>query len=227
MIKKATSVITNKEKILSSLLEDAKTQTKLLIELGYKSNQHKNISKDLKTLKTWGFITDQKIKSEAIDEDCTLWSIVPKYENFECILKKYESLFSKMQKSNMVLEAVFENTLVYSYKYIKSLDREGKFTINVEKREMPLPARKKEDFKKKLRLSPEYFRLNIFNHDSELKKHGFDDFAETLEMLQGDHRIFGYQYDTVFKVCVLVDMLKGKSSEEAKRYLIEMEKNKS
>jgi len=77
MKKKTNNEETIKEKILSRLLEGPKTQTQLLTDLEYETNQHGNISKSLKTLRSQGFIVEKLVKSEKLDDYCKLWSIVP------------------------------------------------------------------------------------------------------------------------------------------------------
>ncbi len=206
---------TNKEKILCSLLEGPKTNTQLLIKLGYKNNQHKYISNDLSRLKKDGLIISEKIKSENLDDDCTQWSLVLEIENLSLILKKYPGLLSKMQNSNIVRGYVC-NGVVLPLRLIRT----GVF---------PFPEGEEEDFNNRLRLSPEYFTYYIHTENVEKTT---NEILKLLAMLRILTPITpNNQKDTDpdnlrFKICVLMDVMRGQSSPEEIRYLIEMEKKR-
>jgi hypothetical protein len=202
---------TNKEKILSSLLEGPKTSTQFLIELGYKNNQHKYISKDLAKLKQDGLIVSEKIKSENLDDDCTQWSLDLEMENLSLILKKYPELLSKMQNSYIARENICQIIVLLRYARTDVY---------------PFPKEEEEEFNERLRLSPEYFKYyvqteNVFTASKEILK-----FKKMLQILR--HITLNSQKhididDLKFKICVLMDVMKDQSSEEAIKYLIKME----
>lgn len=206
---------TNKEKILCSLLEGPKTNTQLLIKLGYKNNQHKYISNDLNRLKKDGFIVSEKIKSENLDDDCTQWSVVLKLENLSLILKKYPGLLPNMQNSNIVREYVC-NGVVLPLRFIR-------------KNVFPSPEGEEEDFNNRLRLSPEYFNYYVHTENVEKATKEILKLATMLKIIKPITP--NSQKDTDpdnlrFKICVLMDVMTGQSSPEEIRYLIEMEKKR-
>lgn len=203
---------TNKEKILSSLLEGQKTSTQILIELGYKNNQHKYISKDLANLKQDGLIVPEKIKSENLDDDCTQWSLVLKIENLSLILKKYQELLSKMQDNYIVRKYVCENIVLFRY---------------IRTDVYPFPKEEEENFIERLRLSPEYFKYyvqteNVFKGSNKILK--LQMMLKILTPTTPNSQKHTDIDDLRFKICVFMDVMKGQSSEEAIKYLIEMEK---
>jgi hypothetical protein len=109
MAKKCDNEIETLEgKILSSLLEGPKTNTQLLVKLGYTTNQHGHISKRLKNLETKGFIEYKFVKSENVDDFCKLWSIIPSNDNFKKMLDDHPSLLVKMHKNELVLNSILE-----------------------------------------------------------------------------------------------------------------------
>jgi hypothetical protein len=225
---------TNKEKILSSLLKGPKTTTQLLIECGYNNNEHKNISKDLKSLKKDGFIAYETIKSEKLDDDCKLWSIVQNFQNFNRMLKKFGVLLPEMHKSEIVLDTfVFRVTIPW---IDESTGKSGVIQKFLEGNE-------KEYIKEKMKLSQEYF-LYIYNRINGNSQDHTIELAEFIEQFKNnsakeeeehneeiwknsdiDYEKMGTFYlETVFEYCVYMDILKGQSSQEAKDYLMKMKK---
>ncbi|WP_155400825.1 hypothetical protein [Methanosarcina mazei] len=225
---------TNKEKILSSLLKGPKTTTQLLIECGYNSNEHKNISKDLKRLKKDELIQYETKKSEKIDDNCKVWSIVPNFENFDNMLKNFSGLLPEMHKSEIVLDTFVIKVTV---PWIDSIS--GKSGV-IQKY---LEGDEKEYLKEKMRLSQEYF-LYTFNKIKDNSQDHTAELAEFIEQLEEnsakereennvkiwntlnkDYQEMGTFYlETVFGFCVYMDILKGQSSEEAKEYLKKIKK---
>lgn len=216
------------EKILASLLEGPKTNTQLLTNLGYNNKQHGNISRNLTKIEKEGLIVPEKIKSPNIDDYCTQWSVILNFENLKYMLLKYPSLLQLMQKKDSVLENVAENARFY-VSYISNSPGSVRLVESVQ----PLNERYKKDFKEMLRLSPEFFKYCLLHDDSNaVSENNFKDLAETLQKIDEIQDLpnrwmgRGYHYSMVFKVCVQMDLLHGKSSQEAKNYLFEMEKKK-
>lgn len=204
---------TNKEKILSSLLESPKTNTQLLTELGYKNNQHKYISKDLDRLKKDGFIVSEKIKSENLNDNCTQWSLVLKFENLSMILKKYSELLQKVQNSDIIREYVCNN-LIFPLIYY----RKNELSLSEE-----------EDCKERLRLSPEYFKYYILTENINTASENIFNLAAVLKEtapITSNSQIDRDPDFLRFKICVLMDIINGQSSSEASNYLIEKEKKR-
>lgn len=225
---------TNKEKILRSLLKGPETTTKLLKECGYNNDEHKNISKDLKKLKKDGFIVFEIIKSENLDDDCKLWSIVPNHGNFKNMLNKFNVLLPEMHKSEIVLDTfIFKLTIPWLNESSGESGVIQKF----------LEGDEKEYLKEKMKLSQEYF-LYSFNKINDNPQDHTIELAEFIEQFKDnsakeeeEHNVkiwktFDKNYqkmgtfylETVFEFCVYMDILKGQSSEEAKEYLMKMKK---
>jgi hypothetical protein len=209
-------------RILTSLLEGSKTNTQLLEELGYNTNQHGSISKPLKNLNRKLFIGYEKVKSEKIDDSCKLWSLITSYKNVKEMLKEYPYLFSKIHKNEIILdnmlgtqkcsETVFDPAqgIPVTHTYL-------------------LPEVVKTDLKEKMKLSPEFFKYYFITTNVSQENAGeLTELVIKLEnkILNAENGRFGNspnaQTDiaTIFYVCVLYDVMKGQSSEEAKEYLL-------
>jgi hypothetical protein len=216
------------EKILISLLKSPKTNTQLLIELGYNNKQHGNISRILNKNEKEGIIVSKKVKSQNIDDFSTQWSIVPNLENFKSMLTKHPSLLQVMQKNDSILEIIAENVRFYASYIVKSLG-----SVRLVEGTQQLDEKNKKYFKEMLRLSPEFFKYNLLYNDSSIMSNSdFKELAETLQKIDEIHdlpnRWMGreYHYSMAFKACVLIDLLYGNSSREAQNYLFEIEKEK-
>ncbi|KKG31045.1 hypothetical protein DU38_05245 [Methanosarcina mazei] len=227
MEEKPSKIGNIEEKILTSLLEGPKTNTQLLAELGYGNKQHGNISRILNKCQKEGLIVSEKIRSPNIDNYCTQWSIVQSFENLKNMLSKCLSLLQAMQKNDSVLEIIAENARFYVSYTISSPGN-----VRLVEGVQSLNERNKKDFKEMLRLSPEFFKYYLLCYNNVISKNGFKELAETLQMIDEIYDLpnrwmgRGYHYSMAFKACVLMDLLYGKSSQEAQNYLIEMEKKK-
>jgi hypothetical protein len=213
---------TIKGKILSSLLEGPKTTPQLLLKLGYGNNRHGNIYKPLKTLETKRFIESKRVDSEKINTKCSLWSIIPSYDNFKKMLDDYPSLFANMHKNELVINSILEAV---------------EFTKTVFDPVQEVPAKDiflatteqlKKDLKIKIRVSPEFFRRFFFK---TLSPENARELTELIVKFVGkstneENGCFDNSsktqnsITTIFKVCVFYDVMNGQSSEEAKDYLL-------
>jgi hypothetical protein len=216
-------------KILSSLLESPKTNTQLLEKLGYGTNRHGNITKPLKDLEKKCFIGYKSVKSEKIDDFCKLWSIIPSYDNFKKMLDDYPSLFVNMHKNELVLNSILEvsECALEVSECSKNVFAPPVQGVPVKYIFLPTPEELKQDLKKKMRLSPEFFRRCF---SKNLSQENARELAELIEKLESkstneENRCFDNsskaQNDItiLFKVCVFYDVMNGHSSGEAKDYL--------
>lgn len=231
MKEKSKNTKTIEERILESLLDGPKTNTQLLLDLGYDNKKHGNISKPLDKLQKNGRVVDGRIKSPYLDEYCTLWSLVSNLENFRYI-GKYPDLLSVLQKKDFVLEIIAENMRI-PITHSVLIYHKGKETyVEGEEELHTLLEEDKKKFKEMLRLSPEFFKYHLLHDDNSITSgDGFEKLAETLRRIDEVHGIptlwiewgYLYHYFMVFKACVLMDLLYDKSSDDAENYLIKIE----
>jgi hypothetical protein len=229
---------TNKEKILSSLLEGPKTTEELLFELGYRKDQTRVIGSTLTALKDQDKLIDfENIPSTKIKNTTRKqYSIIKSLENFDNMLKKYPDLLQKMCKSETVLDVFIIRITI---PWIDEASGESGVIPKF------LEGDEKEYLKGKMRLSPEFF-LYVINKINGNSQDHTGEFAEFIEQIENnslkekeeqnvkiwkkygkDYKIAGtFSLETVFELCVFMDILKGQSSEEAKKYVIKMKNEK-
>lgn len=225
---------TNKEKMLGLLLKSSKTTADLAYKLGYVNSEgtalYNIIHKDLKKLEEEGYIKSERVKeNKRAGNIPTLYSIDFSTENLRRIWEEYPELTFKMQRSELVFEAIFRehSYLIYSStneEYVEQIE-EIKSSIKVSK----------ESLEEKLKLSAEFFKIFLMNDKDKIKNrirsiirmsnegvyakyflvnNNPDSFVRISET------IFGI--DQAFKACVSVDILNGRFNRKAEEYVKQM-----
>lgn len=149
------------------------------------------------------------------------------------MLKEFSGLLPKMHKSEMVRDT-FIIRITYPW-----LDTSSGTSGVIKKF---LEGDEKKYITEKMRLSLEYFKY-IFNNSNDNSQDHNVELAEFIEELDGNtakeksesyNQLWEensknkppekgtYYLETVFKICVFMDILNGHSSEEAKEYLKKM-----
>ncbi len=222
---------TNQGKILGSLLESSKTTAELANELGYvnpKGTPRYNIiTNDLSKLIKRGYIESKKEKLENKPGNIpTLYSIINSSENINKILEEYPYLIEKMQRSELALETIVNENSSWIFNFT---EKEHKEPIE---NQIVLIQMGKENWKKQLKLSQEFFRFCLNNKYSDMKervrklskissKHWYTSLCEfkytptNSEFLREANCIFYI----IFEACVTSDILRGQSNREAIYYL--------
>lgn len=250
---------TNQEKILGMLFKSPKTTTELANELGYidsKGIARYNIIKDdLDKLIAHEYIESKKEKLKKTGRTPTQYLINYSIINLRKILDEYPDLIGDMQENDSVLETIIQAHSGSAYSvtdeiYIEQSTEQiiEQDTINtIDKKFIeesteqiielyPIPnfglKKDSEDLKKKLKLSREFFRLNLNNETDYLSKI-IEQLAQTLcdEWYSTNWIIKNsptrtihvrktiYKDEMAFKACVSSDVLHGQSNAEAIEYV--------
>lgn len=222
---------TNKEKILSCLLEGPKTITELLRSLGYKENQQNVIGGVLSRLRDKDkFITYEKIDSKRLkNTEIKLYSLIQNLENFKSILKEFPDLLPQMQKNDLVLD-----TIVNTHSELICNTTDEKY-MELVPRLKSIYQNGIKSWKEKLKLSGNFFGIclnnktfDLFINFKKLIKISDDDWYSNIWEVKTSPTSWVYLWATVFRIdiafkaCVHQDILQGQSNEKAIEYVKQM-----
>jgi hypothetical protein len=228
---------TNKGKILGILLESSKTSAELAHELGYVNSEgsarYNIINKDLKKLVECKYLKSKKVKKEQFGNIPTSYYINFDIQNLRNILIEYPYLISKMQKEELVLEAIFRE---HSYLICKV---DGEFEGQSENIKVIIGI-DKEILKKRLQLSTEFFKFVLINDEYKLiyyLKVLAENFNQNISAMYSIRDNLDYetnQYektkkwkiafglDVAFEACVIKDIMNDQLNQEAIEYVKQM-----
>ncbi len=231
--------LTNKGRILGRLLRSPKTTAELARGLGYIDTngvaRYNVINKDLKSLEASGYIKREKIKLEKKPGNTpALYSIVLNINNLNNIYEKYPYLLGNIQRSEVAFETIFceYSDLIYTATDKKYVEQIENLKVLVEK--------SKEDFKEKLKSSPEFFKIFLMNDKYKLMHRIRKIIQTTGEQANAEIFIIDddpqnrvminetiYGINMLFKASVIVDIANGQSIKKAREYIAKMEKEAS
>ena len=157
--------------------------------------RYKIIGRDLKELKEKGWIEGKEIKLGKCKNDPTLNSFVVTIQNLINILKEYPNLIPKLQKNDSILEYIFRENLdlICGFNNLEFLNSRFSGYINKNRsgtsprtsfrrsdptfdssendrakyKEAIFFENRERSFKKKLQLSPEFFKLFLITDENK------------------------------------------------------------
>lgn len=226
---------TNKGKILGILLESSKTSAELAHELGYVNSEgsarYNIINKDLKKLVECEYLKSKKVKKGQFGNIPTSYYINFDIQNLRNILIEYPYLISKMQKEELVLEAIFREHSNLICRIIEEEFEEQSENIKV------IIRIDKEILKKRLQLSTEFFKFILINDEYKLTyylKVLAENFNQNTSMMYSlrdnlDYETNQYEktkkwkiafgLDVAFEACVIKDIMNDQPNQEAIEYV--------
>jgi hypothetical protein len=227
-------IMTNKGKILCSLLKSSKTTAELAYKIGYirpdGTIRCNMINRDLQNLTENGYLKSERVKSGKKRENVpTSYSIILHTKNLGNILDEFPYLIENMQSSELALDIIVHE----KFSWISN-SAEGEYGIENMRL---LNKMGKESWKEKLRLSKEFFRfchsyeyIDMMESVSKLVQLSSEYWETTIFELKTTQTSSIYLWETnyriemIFKSCVASDILRGQAKKEAIEYL-EQRKN--
>ncbi len=203
--------VTNRSKILASLLESSKTTAELAKEMGYVNSmgiaRYNIIYKDLKRLEKNGYV---KSKKEKIDQQQgntpTMYSIFYKIQNLRRILEEFPNLIENIQSSELSLETILQENFSWAS---TSAANENEQMENLNLYEIS----GKESLKEKLKFSKEFLRFCLTDNLSDkIEK------VRKLTQISTEYSRTYHRIDIIFKACIASDILLGQANDEAIEY---------
>jgi alpha-L-arabinofuranosidase len=219
---------TNQEKILDILFKSPKTTTELASELNYidtKGTARYNIIKDdLEKLMDREYIESKKERfGTKAGRTPTLYSINYNIQNLKKMLDEYPNLIRNMQENESALETIIRthSELICNTTDVKYMEQAPNFKS--------LYKMDTEAWKKKLKLSNEFFKLFLNNEPDDLWKIiiqlvqiSGDEWYSTTWLINTSPTTktwiweTNYTIEMAFKACVSSDILHRQSKEEAR-----------